>query len=211
MDSFHALWIGNLDLSTTKEDLKEKFSPFGNIISLTVPTKGVDGPIRGFATCVYEDPACYEKAIHELDGKILKGKQIQVRYYDHSKRSVKYYEPAKRSSGNFPPNTESGQKNDRYYSDFSSKSNYQHESDFEEEILQPRDRESDFNTQMDNIMHIIERSEKRISVQQLNYLIAWAKISKSKLRPSYKRSTWKEYDDYSDDYPDKKKYFHGVY
>lgn len=48
------LYIANVDWSATKRELKNAFSPFGNVENVRIPLK-VDGKSRGIAYVVYSD------------------------------------------------------------------------------------------------------------------------------------------------------------
>ena len=179
-DKFTALWIGNLDKDVTEEDIRQKFSPYGKIVSLRIPRKENDGRIYGCATCVFDDPSGYDKAIRDLDGTFFKGQNIVVQYYNPNKRTSNL------SSNDY------NQKGDRYHSSFNPKNSFQNDTD---DIYQPRNREKDFETQMDIIVQkIITQSDENLKMRQLSYLIRWAKASKKYFNQGYDDSSEEFYD-----------------
>jgi len=62
-----SLFVGNLPWSVTDEDLKGKFSEFGNVISARVVTDKFSGKSRGFGFVDMED-ADAEKAVAGMTG-----------------------------------------------------------------------------------------------------------------------------------------------
>ncbi len=62
-----SIFVGNLPWSVTDEDLKAKFSEFGNVISARVVTDKFSGKSRGFGFVDMED-ADAEKAISGMTG-----------------------------------------------------------------------------------------------------------------------------------------------
>lgn len=71
------LYVGNLPWTTTEADLEELFSPFGTVHSAAVITERDTGRSRGFGFIELDDSAA-EKAIEELNGKDLGGRQLRV-------------------------------------------------------------------------------------------------------------------------------------
>ncbi|MCU0641786.1 MAG: RNA-binding protein [Candidatus Margulisbacteria bacterium] len=62
-----SIFVGNLPWSTTDEDLKTKFSEFGNVISARVVSDKFTGKSRGFGFVDMED-ADADKAIAGMTG-----------------------------------------------------------------------------------------------------------------------------------------------
>jgi polyadenylate-binding protein len=73
------LYIKNLDESVTDEVLREKFSPFGTITSAKVMCdEKNDNKSRGFGFVCFSSPDEATKAVAEMNGYNLNGKQIYV-------------------------------------------------------------------------------------------------------------------------------------
>jgi polyadenylate-binding protein len=73
------LYIKNLDESVTDEVLREKFSPFGTITSAKVMCdEKNDNKSRGFGFDCFSSPDEATKAVAEMNGYNLNGKQIYV-------------------------------------------------------------------------------------------------------------------------------------
>ena len=66
------LYVGNFPYSVTKDDLKELFSPFGEVQDVNV----IEG--RGFGFVELTDVSEAEKAKQELNGKDYKGRTLRV-------------------------------------------------------------------------------------------------------------------------------------
>ena len=81
------IYIRNLDTNIKSSDLHESFSNYGEIISVR----------RGYSNCGEKLPYCYvqfknsedaEKAISELDGANIEGKEIKVQHFTHNQENV---------------------------------------------------------------------------------------------------------------------------
>ena len=70
--------IGNLSFNTTEEGLKEAFSAFGEIASARIIMDRATGRSKGFGFVEIVDDEKGEKAVKEMDGKILDGRKIRV-------------------------------------------------------------------------------------------------------------------------------------
>ncbi|GMH09882.1 hypothetical protein Nepgr_011723 [Nepenthes gracilis] len=71
------LYIKNLDSDITEEVLQEKFSQFGNIISLVI-TKEENGASKGFGFVNYDDPDHAKQALEAMNGSQLGSKSLYV-------------------------------------------------------------------------------------------------------------------------------------
>lgn len=71
------LYVGNLPWSTTEDDLMKAFSPHVNVKSCRIITDRETGRSRGFGFVEVED-ADVQKAISELNGSVLAGREIIV-------------------------------------------------------------------------------------------------------------------------------------
>jgi len=72
------LFIGNLSFSTTDDSLKAFFEGVGEVKSARVITDRDSGRSRGFGFVEFADGANNQKAIDELNGKELDGREITV-------------------------------------------------------------------------------------------------------------------------------------
>jgi RNA recognition motif-containing protein len=71
------LYVGNLPFRTTSEDLSALFARFGEVRSAQVVLDRETGRSRGFGFVEMDDEAA-RKAIEELDGSPLDGRNIAV-------------------------------------------------------------------------------------------------------------------------------------
>lgn len=69
------LYIANLDYSTSQDELRQAFEPFGALESVSVLT----GKSRGFGFVEYKDAGDALRASQSLDGRDLDGRRISVR------------------------------------------------------------------------------------------------------------------------------------
>ena len=72
------IFVGNLNWSTTRQDLLTMFSPFGDVESIDVVTNGSNGQPRGFAFIEMPRTRAH-MAIAQLHGAKLRGRCINVR------------------------------------------------------------------------------------------------------------------------------------
>ncbi len=70
------LYVGNLNFTTTADDLREAFGQYGSVTSATVITDRDTGRSRGFAFVEMSDGA--EEAIQALNGQELQGRTLTV-------------------------------------------------------------------------------------------------------------------------------------
>ena len=72
------IYVGNLSYKATEDDLKSAFSRFGEVTSASIIRDKVSGQPKGFGFVEMSVKADAEKAIKELDGVPLKGREIKV-------------------------------------------------------------------------------------------------------------------------------------
>lgn len=72
------VFVGNLPFSVGYEELKELFSPFGEITDSTVVVNKFSGRSRGFGFVTFAKKESAEKAISEMNDKDVKGRNIKV-------------------------------------------------------------------------------------------------------------------------------------
>ncbi len=72
------LFVGNLAFSTTSQDLESLFAAAGTVESATVVTDRESGRSRGFGFVEMSSSDEANKAIQELNGRDVGGRQINV-------------------------------------------------------------------------------------------------------------------------------------
>ena len=72
------LYVGNLSLSTTSDDLMTTFAAFGLVEGAEVMTVRDTGRSQGFGFVEFRDDQAAQKAIASLDQSVLNGRTIDV-------------------------------------------------------------------------------------------------------------------------------------
>jgi len=72
------LYVGNLDYATTEASLSELFSSVGEVLSVNLVTDRMTGRSRGFAFVEMAEASAAQRAIDELNGKMVGQRQIKV-------------------------------------------------------------------------------------------------------------------------------------
>src|SRR5882672_3189527 len=72
------LYVGNLPLSVTEEELREHFSTVGPLSYLSVPTDRETGKRRGFAFVEFKERAQADEAIRRFNNQSFKGRPLSV-------------------------------------------------------------------------------------------------------------------------------------
>lgn len=72
------LFIGNLAYATNDDSLNAFFADLGEVESARVITDRETGRSRGFGFVQYKDEANNQKAVDQLNGKDLDGREINV-------------------------------------------------------------------------------------------------------------------------------------
>ncbi|MDD4352201.1 MAG: RNA-binding protein [Candidatus Gracilibacteria bacterium] len=72
------LYVGNLAWSTTADSLRGAFEAFGEVEDAVIISDKMSGRSKGFGFVTMADDAAADKAIAEMDGKDLDGRQIKV-------------------------------------------------------------------------------------------------------------------------------------
>lgn len=91
------IYVSNLSFNVQDEDLKEFFTPYGEVTSAKVINDKITGKSRGFGFVEMSDKTASEKAIAELDGATVDGRNIKV-------MEAKPKEDKPRSGGGFRGN-----------------------------------------------------------------------------------------------------------
>ena len=72
------IYVSNLSFNVQDEDLKEFFTPYGEVSSAKIINDRETGRSRGFGFVEMSDDAASKKAIAELDGGMVEGRAIKV-------------------------------------------------------------------------------------------------------------------------------------
>jgi RNA recognition motif-containing protein len=72
------IYVSNLGFNIQDGDLKDFFTPYGEVTSAKVITDRETGKSRGFGFVEMSDDAAAKKAITELDGGDVDGRTIKV-------------------------------------------------------------------------------------------------------------------------------------
>jgi RNA recognition motif-containing protein len=71
------IYVGNLPFSTTENEIRELFSQYGTVESMSLVTDRETGRLRGFGF-VEMSRADASRAIQNLNGKALGGRPLRV-------------------------------------------------------------------------------------------------------------------------------------
>jgi ATP-dependent DNA helicase RecG len=72
------VFVGNLDYSTTSEELKQLFEKYGEVVSVSIPIDFVTQRGRGFGFAKMATEADAEHVIKELNGSIFRGRVLRL-------------------------------------------------------------------------------------------------------------------------------------
>ncbi|XP_076875682.1 heterogeneous nuclear ribonucleoprotein D0 isoform X3 [Brachyhypopomus gauderio] len=76
------MFVGGLSWDTTKKDLKDYFSKFGEVVDCTLKLDPMTGRSRGFGFVLFKDADSVEKVIlqkeHKLNGKVIDPKKAKA-------------------------------------------------------------------------------------------------------------------------------------
>lgn len=72
------IYVGNLSYSVTENDLKEAFSQFGQVSSVSLVTDKFSGQSKGFGFVEMPSNSEADAAIKGLNERDLKGRNIKV-------------------------------------------------------------------------------------------------------------------------------------
>ncbi len=72
------LFIGGLSWNTSEERLREAFEQFGDLDDIRIITDRETGRSRGFGFVTFTEEESAQKAIAEMDGSSLDGRNIKV-------------------------------------------------------------------------------------------------------------------------------------
>ena len=72
------IYIGNLQYAMTEDELQQLFEEFGQVASSKIITDKYSGRSKGFGFVEMTDDSEAEKAIEQLNGREIKGRNITV-------------------------------------------------------------------------------------------------------------------------------------
>jgi cold-inducible RNA-binding protein len=72
------LYVGNLSYDTTETALRDLFAPVGEVASVTIITDRMSGRSKGFGFVEMATEEGAQKAIADVNGRSLDGRQITV-------------------------------------------------------------------------------------------------------------------------------------
>jgi RNA recognition motif-containing protein len=72
------LFVGSLSFNTTTEGLRDFFAQSGTVVSASVVTDQFSGRSRGFGFVEMDSSEEAQRAVAQLDGRELDGRQIKV-------------------------------------------------------------------------------------------------------------------------------------
>jgi RNA recognition motif-containing protein len=101
------IYVSNLSFNVQDEDLKDFFTPYGEVTSAKIINDRTTGQSRGFGFVEMSDDVAASKAINELNGGIVEGRTVRV-----SEAKPKEDRPARTSSSPFRDNN--GYNKNRY-------------------------------------------------------------------------------------------------
>jgi RNA recognition motif-containing protein len=72
------VFVGNLEFSTTKDQLEQLFAEAGSVVDVFLPSDRATGRPRGFAFVEYSSDEEAEAAIKRFDGYEMGGRNLRV-------------------------------------------------------------------------------------------------------------------------------------
>ncbi len=100
------IYVSNLSFDVQDEDLRDFFTPYGEVSSAKIITDKFTGRSRGFGFVEMPDDAAANKAIAELDNGIVEGRTVRVMV-----AKPKESKPAGEGRGSYRNSYAGGQKN----------------------------------------------------------------------------------------------------
>ena len=99
------LYVKNLDPTINNNDLFNLFRQFGRIVSARVMTNPTTGQSKGYGFVSYGKPEEAALALNEMDGMLVRSKQIIVAYHEPKKPRQEKSSSTTTSSFHSPPST----------------------------------------------------------------------------------------------------------
>jgi RNA recognition motif-containing protein len=92
------IYVSNLSFNVQDEDLREFFTPYGEVTSAKIINDRESGRSRGFGFVEMSDDVASKKAIAELDGSEVDGRTMKVMEAKPKENKPKPFNPFR--SGN---------------------------------------------------------------------------------------------------------------
>lgn len=87
------MYIGNLAYGVTEEELKEMFSAYGEVASVSLVKDRFSGQSKGFGFIEMPNNSEADVAIKALNKSMLKGRDIKVNQAEQKKKNTKRRRP----------------------------------------------------------------------------------------------------------------------
>lgn len=87
------VFIGNLNYSTTIEELESFLGEVGKVLDVRIPTDRDSGRPRGFAFAKFSEAEEARRAIEELNGRELAGRRLAIKEAEERKEKGKSRPP----------------------------------------------------------------------------------------------------------------------
>jgi RNA recognition motif-containing protein len=105
------IYVSNLSFNVQDEDLREFFTPFGEVTSAKIINDRETGRSRGFGFVEMSDDEASKKAIAELDGAEVDGRIMKVMEAKPKESKPKAFNPFRSGNGKNYNNANSYNKN----------------------------------------------------------------------------------------------------
>jgi len=83
------IYIGNLNYNVEEDELRNVFSEYGEVTSVKIIMDRETGRPKGFAFVEMADDEAGKRAISELNGREIMGRNIKVNFADKGKKTNK--------------------------------------------------------------------------------------------------------------------------
>ena len=93
------IFVGNLSYQVTEDELRQEFSAFGAVSSVSIATDRYDNRPKGFGFIEMPNKSEAEAAISDLNGKVLREKALTVNEARPKSETRGSFNPRKGSFG----------------------------------------------------------------------------------------------------------------
>jgi RNA recognition motif-containing protein len=95
------IYVSNLSFNVQDEDLREFFTPYGEVTSAKIINDRETGRSRGFGFVEMSDDVAGKKAIEELDQASVEGRTVKVMEAKPKEdRPARSFSPSRNNNGN---------------------------------------------------------------------------------------------------------------
>jgi RNA recognition motif-containing protein len=94
------IYVSNLSFNVQDEDLREFFTPYGEVTSAKIISDRETGRSRGFGFVEMSDDAAAKKAIAELDQASVDGRTVKVMEAKPKEDKPRSFSPFRGNNGN---------------------------------------------------------------------------------------------------------------